>query len=310
MAWKCPLQSFVLHDLLIERHEVFLGLEACAKFIQLALSPRQLELAERFGELGPCLLGIEPDVFSIPMGAQHDLKARMPLDAVEEHAKRGLVLQLAAGVAQRQQRARFGPVRGQGARVDVLDQRQVLEQAEEQRPFRVIRRGVARGARGAGRLKRGRCGWPSIRSMSPSDMRASWATSLMICKRSAGAVIFSMCALAIETSRARPSALPRSVSARSWASRNWDSVSRPAHPGLEGLPAMLADVGVRVLAVGQEEEADRLVVRRERQANFQRPPGRLAAGGIAVEAEHQLVGKAQQLETCTGVVAVPSVATA
>ena len=62
MAWKCPLQPFVLDDFLIERHEVFLGLEASAKFIQLALSPRQLELAEGLGELGTRLLGIEPDV--------------------------------------------------------------------------------------------------------------------------------------------------------------------------------------------------------------------------------------------------------
>src|SRR5918994_7225252 len=92
MAWKCPLQSFVLHDFLIERHEVFLGLEACTKFIELALAPRQLELAESLGELGTCLLGIEADVFSIPRGAQHDLKARMALDAVEQHAERGLVL--------------------------------------------------------------------------------------------------------------------------------------------------------------------------------------------------------------------------
>jgi hypothetical protein len=58
---------------------------------------------------------------------------------------------------------------------------------------------------------------------------------------------------------------------------------------------VLADEGVRILAVGQEEEADRLVVRRERQAHFQRPPGGLAAGGVAVEAEHQLVGEAQEL---------------
>jgi hypothetical protein len=82
MAWKCPLQSFVLHDLLVEAHEVFLGLEAPAKFIQLVFAACQLELAQGLGELGARLGGVESNVFPILMGSQHDLKAGIALDAV------------------------------------------------------------------------------------------------------------------------------------------------------------------------------------------------------------------------------------
>ena len=43
-----------------------------------------------------------------------------------------------------------------------------------------------------------------------------------------------------------------------------------------------------------------LVVRRERQAHLERAPGGLAAGRIAVEAENNLVGEAQQLRHVHG----------
>ena len=55
------------------------------------------------------------------------------------------------------------------------------------------------------------------------------------------------------------------------------------NPPLEAFLLVLADIRVRVLPVGEEEEPDGLVVERERQAHFERAPGRLAPGGIAVE---------------------------
>ena len=70
---------------------------------------------------------------------------------------------------------------------------------------------------------------------------------------------------------------------------------RCAHQLLENLLAVLADVAVRIVFLGQEQEADRLAVGRERQADFERAPGRLASRLVAVESEHQLLGQAQQL---------------
>ena len=121
---------------------------------------------------------------------------------------------------------------------------------------------------------------------------------------------FCSSGLAMATSRARPSACRGIGVCSQLGQQELRKRLRLAHQVLESVLAVLAHVGVRILAVGQEQEADRLVVRRERQAHFERAPGRLAAGGVAVEAEHQLVGQAQSFATCTGVVAVPSVATA
>ena len=70
---------------------------------------------------------------------------------------------------------------------------------------------------------------------------------------------------------------------------------RFAELALEAFVSVPAHIGVRVLALRQEEEADRLVVRGERQAHFQRPPGGLAAGGVTVEAEHHRIRQAQEL---------------
>ena len=56
---------------------------------------------------------------------------------------------------------------------------------------------------------------------------------------------------------------------------------------LEGGTAFLADQSVRVLAFGQEEEADLLLARRQGQAGFQGLPGGVSSGLIAIEAEDQ-----------------------
>ncbi|MNC89131.1 hypothetical protein D3C83_50300 [compost metagenome] len=58
---------------------------------------------------------------------------------------------------------------------------------------------------------------------------------------------------------------------------------------------MLAHVGVRILALGQEQELQLLAVGEEREAVFQRAPRGAPARVVAVEAEHDLVGLPQQL---------------
>ena len=70
---------------------------------------------------------------------------------------------------------------------------------------------------------------------------------------------------------------------------------RFTHQLLESLLAVLADVAVRIVFLGQEKETDRLGVGRKRQADLQRTPGSLAPGIVAVVREHQFVGEAQQL---------------
>ena len=83
-----------------------------------------------------------------------------------------------------------------------------------------------------------------------------------------------------------PRPFERSPAARSSAEQELRQGLGRAHARFEGLLAVLAHEGVRVLAVGQEQEADRLVVGRERQADLERAPRGLAAGRVAVEAEH------------------------
>src|SRR5438128_482636 len=64
---------------------------------------------------------------------------------------------------------------------------------------------------------------------------------------------------------------------------------------LDPFLAVAADIRVRVFALGKKQEAQRLMVERERQAHVQGAPGCLAASGVAVEAEHQLVGELEKL---------------
>jgi hypothetical protein len=67
-----------------------------------------------------------------------------------------------------------------------------------------------------------------------------------------------------------------------------------APPALEGLAALLAHLAVGVLALGQEQEAHLAAVLQHRQGVLQGAPGGLAAGAVAVEAEHHLGHGAEQ----------------
>ena len=89
-----------------------------------------------------------------------------------------------------------------------------------------------------------------------------------------------------------------------------DSGSACASRALERLAAFLADQRIRVVAVGQEQEADLAAFAHLAERILQRAPCRRAARAIAVEAEHHLVADAEHARKCSGVVAVPSVATA
>src|SRR2546423_3117502 len=64
---------------------------------------------------------------------------------------------------------------------------------------------------------------------------------------------------------------------------------RFAHAALEAFFPVLADEAVRILAVGEEQERDGLVILRQRQADLERTPRRLADSSIGIEAEYHLV---------------------
>ena len=67
------------------------------------------------------------------------------------------------------------------------------------------------------------------------------------------------------------------------------------HPAGEGLGPFPGQQAVRVLPLGQVEKARPVLRRKHRQHPLQRPPRRLAAGAVAVEAEHRLRMQAQNL---------------
>ena len=64
--------------------------------------------------------------------------------------------------------------------------------------------------------------------------------------------------------------------------------------GAEGIGALAAYQGVRVFAFGQEQEARAAAVLQVGQGGFQGAPGRLAPGGVAVEAEQHAGHQAEQ----------------
>jgi hypothetical protein len=68
-----------------------------------------------------------------------------------------------------------------------------------------------------------------------------------------------------------------------------------AHRRLERSATAGAHEVVRVLAVGQEQEARVLAVGQDRKRVLERPPGGLAAGRIAVEAEDHRIGEPEEL---------------
>jgi hypothetical protein len=62
---------------------------------------------------------------------------------------------------------------------------------------------------------------------------------------------------------------------------------RLAEPLFEGLATFLAHQGIRVFALGEEEEADLLLAAGLGQAGLQGLPGGFATGAVAIEAEDQ-----------------------
>ncbi len=64
--------------------------------------------------------------------------------------------------------------------------------------------------------------------------------------------------------------------------------------GAEGVGAFRAHEGIRVVLGGQEQEGERGIVAERLERVLQCAPRRAPAGGIAVEAEHDAVGLAQQ----------------
>ena len=75
---------------------------------------------------------------------------------------------------------------------------------------------------------------------------------------------------------------------------------RPGERGAETVRALAAHERVRVVFRRQEEEAHHLAVGEDRQRHLERAPRGLAAGGVAVEAEDDVVGEAQQLAEVEG----------
>ena len=73
-----------------------------------------------------------------------------------------------------------------------------------------------------------------------------------------------------------------------WLRKYSDSGSACCEPRFERLAAFVADQRVRIVAVGQEQEADLPAFAHLAQRILQRPPRGRAAGAIAVEAEDQL----------------------
>ena len=71
-------------------------------------------------------------------------------------------------------------------------------------------------------------------------------------------------------------------------------LSIAAHAATEGVGAFLADHAVRVLSVWQEQKAHVAAIFQYRQGGVQGAPGCLAAGAVAVEAEHHAVNQAKQ----------------
>ena len=69
------------------------------------------------------------------------------------------------------------------------------------------------------------------------------------------------------------------------------AVDRP----LERSLAVAANEIVGILAVGEKQEARLLAVRQHRQRVLQRAPRGLASGGVAVEAEDDEIGEAEEL---------------
>ena len=79
---------------------------------------------------------------------------------------------------------------------------------------------------------------------------------------------------------------------------------------LECLAAFLRHQRVRVVPLGQEQKADLAPLARLGERLLQGAPGRGAPGAIAVEGKHHVADQPENPLQCSGVVAVPSVATA
>ena len=67
------------------------------------------------------------------------------------------------------------------------------------------------------------------------------------------------------------------------------------HLALEGLGALFADEGVRVVLSRQEQEADAAQIARMGQCGLERATGSPAPGGISIEAENHRFGETKQL---------------
>jgi hypothetical protein len=82
-----------------------------------------------------------------------------------------------------------------------------------------------------------------------------------------------------------------------------DSGIAPARAAPRTSRAFRADQRIRVVSVGQEQEAQLAAFAHLAQRILQRAPRRGSAGAIAVEAEDQLVADRKTRDRCSGVVA-------
>src|SRR6266404_6044351 len=293
-AWKCPLESFVGEILLLPRDLLLAGGQSpSAQLVQLLLAPGQVELDQGLAELTFGFLGAEADVFRIFMGAQHDFQPWAALQAIQHQAEGRFLLEFPAGVADGEQRLGFGALREQRA-IDVLDQRQVAERAVQQTPFRAVRRRVAHSCGRRPRVAR-----PARQLEQAVDLAFGDARELRDLVRQLQAQRRRRHFLYVRLGdRDQPGAALGRIEVALGTQLGEQELAEClgfAELPLEAFLSVPAHVGIGVLALRQEQEPDRLVVRRERQADLERPPGRFAAGGIAIEAKHHGVREAQQL---------------